>query len=95
MDAFGLALALSSSFGMHILDAGNAISAPSGAALAIVSVRPEALILQYGGVSLSEQVYIVTKDNSCTLSILSTTGTNYFTWEWGNQNGDVNVIYLG
>lgn len=95
MDAFGLALALSSSFGMHILNAGHTIAAPSGATVAIACCVPEAVVSAAGIMTLNEQVYIVTKGNSCRFSIPGVDESSYKVWSWGDQNSNVNVIYLG
>lgn len=95
MDAIGLALAISSASGMHILKAGNGIDPPSGASAAIVCVTPDSAAGSNYDITIGEQVYIVTNGESCTIALADNTGVSRSIWDWGDQNSNVNVIYLG
>ena len=95
MDALGLALAMSSASGMHILNAGDGIDPPSGASTAIVCVIPDGKSGSTATSLIGEQVYIVTKGNSCAVSFSSGAMIEKKTCSWGDQDSNINVIYLG
>lgn len=75
MDALGLALSLALSSGLQILAAGNGISAPSGAQLAIFCVYPHKLENNNAVSVIPEQVYIVSKGQGCQYAT-NTTGSS-------------------
>lgn len=95
MDALGLALSLSSAAGLRILGAGNDMTAPAGAILAIICVIPDINAGSNYGLTLDEQIYIVSQGESCVLATAGNTGAVRSTWEWDSTTETINVIYLG
>lgn len=95
MDALGLALSLSSAAGLRILGAGNSITAPAGATLAIICVIPDIEAGSNFTVNVGEQIYIVSEGESCKFATATTKGMGLETWTWDIVAENVNVIYLG
>lgn len=95
MDALGLALSLSSAAGLRILGAGNDITAPAGATLAIICLIPDIEAGSNITVNVGEQIYIVSENESCRFAVATTSGTLIKTWTWGLTDTTINVIYLG
>lgn len=96
MDALGLALSLALSSGLQILAAGNGISAPSGAQLAIFCVQPQKLENNNAVSVIPEQVYVVSKGHGCKY-VISTSGSSIsiLDWTFGSTAGYGSVVYLG
>ena len=95
MDALGLALSLSSAAGLRILGAGNSITAPAGATLAIICVIPDIEAGSNFTVNVGEQIYIVSEGESCKFATATTKGMGLETWTWGSTTEGVNIIFLG
>lgn len=96
MDALGLAVSMAISSGLRIISAGNGIEAPDDAQLAIFCVVPMVFNTSPNEGIVQEQVYIVSKGNTCTYS---TTGYNdpykIETWTFGSTDTAGSVVYLG
>lgn len=95
MAALGLALSLSSAAGLRILGAGNNITTPAGATLAIICVIPDIEAGSNFTVNVAEQIYIVSEGESCKFAVATSSGMTIKTWTWGLTDATINVIYLG
>ena len=96
MDALGLAMSVAASSGLQIIAAGSGISAPAGAQLAIFCVTPK-LIGDVASYSvIQEQVYVVSKGNTCRFVTRHDNGNYLFKiWTYGSIETDGSVVYLG
>lgn len=96
MDALGLALSLALSSGLQILAAGNGISAPSGAHLAIFCVYPQKLENNIAVALVPEQIYVVSEGHTCQYILCgSGSSISYKDWTFGSAVGYGSVVYLG